>query len=369
MNESRTGRFPARPPAAAAVLALALIAFSGCERFEAERENERALAALALGRTDEAAAILEAACREAPDTPVLWRNLAAVYQARNDPQQALAALRRAYELVPNDGTLRRDVARLAFAAGDYEGVTRLYDHPGVVRDATEDYLVPGLAAQRLGRTEGARLVFGRGIEQFPDSYALRLAHASALADAGEFPAAIAEAKRAQQAAPEEAGAYVLLGSIFLASGDADGVEETLGLLEHLPTRDPVERVQLGYLYLQLGRYSQAENQFRWALDQAPRSTEARLGRALALYHQQRFNEALEACQELAAEAPQMTPPYTLTGYIYAARQQRIKAIETLRAALERDPNQPAVRTLLERLQAPASATEEEALGEGDDPRP
>lgn len=339
----------------AGTIVFAAAMMTACSRVDTARENERALAALAAGKPAEAARILEALCAQEPRHAVLWRNLASSYQAQGLLGEAVGAARRALEISPQDIAARRQAARLAFDAGMYGEVARMYENPGIVRDATEDFVLPALAHQRLGNADTAAAIAERGLQFFSNDYDLLLAAASARADAGDLVAAVDYAERARAVNQAAAAPHILLASLYAARRDADRVQEALATLERLPTRDPRERTQLGQLYLELGRDAMAANEFRWALDADPRALDARLGLATALYKQGKYPEALAACERLLKDAPDLALTHALMGYIYVSRSQRQLAVQALELALRRDPDQPAAQALLERLKAPADA--------------
>lgn len=345
------------------LFSVGLLALAGCEQFDVYQENERALMAMQRGDIDRAIGILNAAMAREPASVALWRNLSVAYRLKGDVPAATSALGKALDLAPENGQLRRELARLYLSQGQWDAVWQLFDNANIVRESTEDYLLPALAAQRQGRAESACTILANGLRAFPDTYPLLAAYASALCDAGKLDDALATARRAMERQPTAAGAAILLAQIYHLRRDANGVQEMLSALERMPTRDPLERIQLGQLLLELERFASAENEFRWAVDADPHSPEARLGLAIALYQQGKYAEGLALCEALAREQPTAAGPQTLSGYIYLSRRQRLKAIEALSASLANNPDQPAVQAVLDQLRASPSVPSTTKSGE------
>ena len=118
------------------------IALERADRFLADHPRDAQMrflkaALLAdLGRSGDAAQVLEQLSQDFPDLPEPYNNLAVLYAARGDFERAKAALDQALRLRPNYATAQENLGDVyaALAARAYSAALRLEgDRPGVPR--------------------------------------------------------------------------------------------------------------------------------------------------------------------------------------------------------------------------------------------
>jgi len=85
-----------------------------------------ARAAARGGRLDEAIRAYTTAIASSPDSPFLYRELAAVERQKHDASSALDHFRRAVELDPTDASSLTEIGELLEARGDFEGAEKAY---------------------------------------------------------------------------------------------------------------------------------------------------------------------------------------------------------------------------------------------------
>jgi tetratricopeptide (TPR) repeat protein len=91
-----------------------------------EQGLARARDAARAGRLDEAALAYMGAIASSPDSPFLYRELAAVERRKGSADAALEHFRKAIELDPSDARSLAQIGELLEAAGDFEGAAKAY---------------------------------------------------------------------------------------------------------------------------------------------------------------------------------------------------------------------------------------------------
>jgi tetratricopeptide (TPR) repeat protein len=111
-----------------------------------ERAVSTARDAAGAGRLDEAERAYQAAIASTPDTPFLYRELAAVERRRGESERAVATLRQAVQLDPGDAGSLEQIGELLEAAGNRDAALDAYNRslaiePSDVAETRRDALV------------------------------------------------------------------------------------------------------------------------------------------------------------------------------------------------------------------------------------
>jgi len=131
----------------------------------AERTVERARQAARSGQADEAMQLYRTAVNASPDSPFLYRELAAVERQANQIDSALEHFRKAVALDPSDARSLAQIGEMLEARDDYAGAEQAYSAAIAIESSTD--LESRLAALRA-RTALARLPAEyRAIDQAP----------------------------------------------------------------------------------------------------------------------------------------------------------------------------------------------------------
>lgn len=191
-------------------------------------------ALLAQNKTDEAKQAFGQAAALTPDLPLVLEDLGSVFLRLDEPHQAEKVLRRALAQNPNSLTAK----------------TRL-----------------GVALQRQGQTKEAEELQREVLAAEPQNPAARANLASLLIEEGRFNDAETTlgTLAKDEDRPEYASVYIRLSELMLYRGKLlDAQDYALRAVKILPASAPAH-YQLGRVYLEQGRSTQAESQFREAV--------------------------------------------------------------------------------------------------------
>lgn len=115
--------------------------------------------------------------------------------------------------------------------------------------------------------------------------------ASALLETGRFDASALVWRRAIAAQPSQASGYYGLGRLLLLKGDPAGALEALSRAARIETGSAAIRLELGRALEALGRYAEAEKEYREALSLEPRLPRAHYALGTVLARQSHSEEA------------------------------------------------------------------------------
>jgi len=221
-------------------------------------------------------------------------------------QAAVASLEQAVEedpgYVPARVALARAFTRLFKETRDERWKERAIAEAeyaiGLDDDAAEPYLVLGEVYGKAGQTE-------LEIE----------AHRQAAA-------------RATTAAP-----FYSLGTAATDAGEFEEAESALQTAINLRPDCFREHHSLGYLYIQMGRYDAAANEFRHAARAAPENPDAHINLGAILYYQDRREEAKKAFEDALVLEPNAAA-YSNLGVLYFEEARYGDAAEMFESAVE-----------------------------------
>ena len=126
---------------------------------------------------------------------------------------------------------------------------------------------------------------------------------------------------------------------------AEVVQTLEPLVVESPESDELHRV-LGEAYLKLGRYADAEREYRASLRTVPDNPQKLTFLGDALLGQNKVDEAVSYYQRAIAVSADYGPPYNRLGAICVQRQQLPQACENFRRYLELNPKSPTALTNL-----------------------
>jgi len=195
----------------------------------------------------------------------------------------------------------------------------------------------------LGQSRAAEAVaeFRKATEAAPELPAGFVGLGQALMQAGDYPGAVAPLKRALELNPDLAGAHQLLGFALLATGYAN---EAIPHLEKVQALDA-----LGVAQLKTGKFAEATATLQAALAKRPGDVDLLyyLGRASGMLSRQTF-------EQLRATDPDSARAHQILGETYAVLHNTAGAEQQFGEALRLRPATPGVHLELGELYAAES---------------
>jgi predicted Zn-dependent protease len=326
-----------------------------------------------------------AAIQASPKEPSLRLGLAALYRAKDRPDDARRVLREvaagdkeapgleARNLLAADlwqggqGTAARQlvdevlaasprdnaalILRSKMAMARNEAASAVIDLRTVARDQPGSLEVAGLLAQahrRAGDPQLAREVISDAVNARPDNADLHLLLAADMADAREFKPALAEIDAALRLAPRSARAYEMKAQLFLAQKDPAGAERVLQAYRAQSPGVAAPGLLLGQFYAEQRRFDAALKEFDALAAVEPASPTPAVSAVAVLVAQRRFDEAEARIAALESRQPALLVQ-RLRGEVAVARGDLAAAERAYRRAIELSPQSTGGYAQLARL--------------------
>lgn len=226
-----------------------------------------------------------------------------------DDAAAIDHLARSLELAPEQTAARMKLANALARTRRFEEALEHYDallasHPELAGDL---YSRRATTLVNLGRRDAAVADFRRAVEAAPEDAKLRLLFAEALEHLGETGAAAEQWAAASRLTEDDAERARLLaedGRRLVTQGRYEEAIAQLAESLRLAPETPAVRVELASVLGHLGRFDEAIVEFRKVIEAEPRHAAARRGEIVALLLTGRYGEARVRLQEALREFPQ-----------------------------------------------------------------
>ncbi len=276
-----------------------------------ELANQLALAQAEQGKTDEAAATLNAASQTNPDlTATLERNLAQIYLNAGQNEAAVTALEPLLEASPEDSDLYTLYGVALGRAGRFDQALNALDE--ALR------LEPDNAQAQQARrflSQNEQLASGSSTELEAEAARALQAGISAL-EAGDNAQAKLDFDRAAELQPTGLTNFYK-GYIRQVEGDLRGAVSAYEVaLEGFPNADAGQARVLnnaGFAYFRLGRLDKAIDYLTRATEADPANSEAQLNLGLIYYDLGRFDDALAPLERALEANPDLAGRQVNTG--------------------------------------------------------
>jgi tetratricopeptide (TPR) repeat protein len=303
---------------------------------------------VALGRQGkEALPALRRAAELLPDDAEAHRNLGAELLARGQPEEALVSLRRALENQPRDVAVLMAAANALGALGRAREAVPLYERALEIDAHLPDVQNNlGNAFQELGEPAKAVDCYRQALAIQPNDAEIHCNLGNALRQLGELPEAIASSQQAIALQPGLSTAHNNLGLALAAQGRC---EEAVASFRQAVRLNPhfVDALNnLGNVLRELGRSREALPLYRQAVDLDPQRADIHLNLGNARYE----SREVAGAEASFRNALQLRPEDTLAHLGLAATLRldgrTSEAEASCRAALATDPNSVAALSLL-----------------------
>jgi len=285
-----------------------------------------------------------------PNWGFVWKALGVSLQMQG--KEALSAMARAAELLPNDAEAHCNLAIALLNAGRIdEALARFRSALAIKPDFADAYAGLGAALRSRGRLGEAAASYRRVLAIQPDSAEAYSNLGDALLELGQIDEALSNCRRALQIKPDLAEAHGNLGNALLALGRVEeAVASYRRALQIRPELAEAHR-NLGDALMDLGRLEQAAASYRCALQIGPERAEVRNSLANVLRSLGRFDEALANYRRALELKPDDAEAHNSLGVALRLQGRTAEAEASCRRALEINPSSAASIATLAEAQA------------------
>lgn len=209
-----------------------------------------------------------------PDSGVVWKLFGLSLQMQG--KDALNAMQKAAELLPNDAEAHANLAAALRARGQLDAAVASGRRALQIRpDFAEAYNNLGVTLLDVGQPDDAVANYRRALQIKPDFAEAYNNLGSALKELGQLDGAVTSYRRAIELKPDFAKAYSNLGIILRELGQLDGEMESYRRALEIDPECSEAMLGVGQLCMANGEMAEAEGLFRKALEIKPDDLEAR----------------------------------------------------------------------------------------------
>jgi predicted O-linked N-acetylglucosamine transferase (SPINDLY family) len=320
-----------------------------------DQRLHKAAIAFNEGRLDEADAELRRVLAAAPELASQGQHIQGLIQhRRGDTAAGIETLARALGNTPGPAgaQLAFDLGRLCAGNKDFPAAERHYGE--AVRRNPEPAVYWhrwGRVLARLNRREEAVRALGEAVQRAPEDPAMRYSLAVAQADAGDTAAALRSYETLRKLDPGHGQGLVNLGALYLQLGRLDEAEAALRAAAALPEKPAEAQANLGTVLMRQDRFEESVKAYQAAVDADPKNAVALGNASVVLANQVRHAEARHAIEAAVRANPSPSGPWDnlLFSHYYrpdhdpaAAASQARQWGEGMEGALPAAAKRPAV---------------------------
>jgi superkiller protein 3 len=309
----------------------------------ADSHQARAVALLALGRNEDAAA----ACRKAIELDArssrAHATLAAALVAGGKAAEAVPSARKAVELDANSAEAHAILGSAILASDPKlwnDAIGEAQDGAFKNPKSPEIQMIVGKIFEADGRFDQAAAAYRKALEADPEFSPVRSALVNAQFRKGDLDGALIEAKKLAAAAPNSGDAQLLLGELLLRKNDADGAVGPLEKAVQLLPGSANAHAYLARAYHSTGHLKEAVGEYAKAVQADPSNFDLRSNYGLALGQTGQHAQAAEELKKVVGSPGyKKTDGFTNLGFVYRSMEpaRNTEAIAAYKKALELDP--------------------------------
>ena len=296
-----------------------------------------------------AQAAIQEALRLDPESPAINKSLAAIYQATGRSKLAEERIREVIAKRPNDDEAHRILSEILDDQGrTEEGMAELQRAIGLRPNSVINHLAQGNTLYYAGRYADAVVSYSRVLEIQPDNLWAITNLGAAYWMTGNHERAFAVYRTASK---PDATILGNTGSFYLAEGRYEEAAQALRPAVELAPHDDIKRRNLGDAYQYLGRRQDALEQYQRAseLTQELLAVNPRDARALsrhAVYDAKlgRRADAIQHATEAVALSPDDGNVLYKRAAVHCLLDQPVEAVAWLRRAIEKGHSRSDARS-------------------------
>ena len=241
-------------------------------------QYDLAIAELYAGQTEKALALLKPLAAAQSDNPAILSFLGSAYESSNQLPSALDAYKRAVEADPQNPDRYLDYTRLLMDLDRTDEASKLVEQGISSADATEDpYALDlrlGVLRLKQARFDEARSAFNQAIALHPELVLGYVAQAQSYMQQGSDEDAMEWLLKARSKLPQDATLEYYFGLVSLRLGRLPEAEAALKNSARLQPDVVESHSQLGKLYSQTDRFTEAKVEFERVIALSPLNSNA-----------------------------------------------------------------------------------------------
>jgi tetratricopeptide (TPR) repeat protein len=327
------------PERGTAVLHAAWKRFPGDYRVNYEL-GMSSLVGIRMERPEEAIRFLTGAIAARPRSAVLHVRYGAVlFNAKDDPEGAIAAFRLAIDLDPNLPLARTNLGTVLFAQGQLKEANDCFRRAiEIDPKSIPTYLKFSEILASQGRHDEAIAVCRKAISHDPLDGSPHAALAAVLYKHGKVQEAIAAYRQAIALAPKLAVAHANLGTILSTQGEVVKATACFRKAIEIDPTFPNVYYNLGTVLSRQRMNDEAIVCFRRAIELAPRDPEPHANLGLVLANQGKVDEALSHLHQATALGPRDAHAHSSLAFVLLGQGRLDEAIVYYKKTIALAPN-------------------------------
>jgi tetratricopeptide (TPR) repeat protein len=287
-----------------------------------------------LGKYDEAVEEYREALRLDPTNQAARLNLGLAYYKAARLPDAIGAFESVLAADPGNAKAVLLLADTLLQSGKFQQVIDVLTprETEFASDLAFGYVL-GTALLRTGQQERAQVYLDR-IFKAGESAEAHLLMGTALIETRQYPAAVAELRKAVELSPNLPTVRTVYARALLGNGDHDGAVRELQRAVSANPNDFEANLQLGALLRRDERHAESVTYLRRAIALRPQDPGARFGLGAALLSQGQLEEARRLLEAVVSDVPDYTEAHVMLATCYY-RLKRSDDAERHRAIAER----------------------------------
>jgi putative PEP-CTERM system TPR-repeat lipoprotein len=285
-------------------------------------------------RFDKALQAVESLEKKQPKNPTTFNLKGAAYIGKNDVAKARKSFEQALSLEPTSAATAMNLAQLDLMEKNPDAARQRFQTI-LAKDTKNVQAMMGLATVGAATAQESEYVawLEKAAQAGPSEVGPRVLLGHYYLRKNDFQKALAVAREAQTADPNNTRALDLLGTAQLAAGEKRNAVTTFSNLAKLVPKSSVVRYRLAMAQVAAQNMDSARASLKRALALQPDYLEAEILLASAELGAGRFGEALKIAQQIQKKHPEHASGLVLQGEILMAQKQFAPALKAYEKAL------------------------------------